>query len=423
MKVLISGAGIGGLAAARALIAAGHEVTVFEQAAELRPGGAAVTLWSNGTGVLSELGVRLDGVGAPIDVLETRDHLGKALVSIDVAQAAGHYGHPHVCLPRARLLGLLAAGLPPGTIAYGRAARQAEQADADAADPAPGAAVRVTFTDGATAEGDLLIAADGRGSALRDQLWGGDPGRFTGWATWQGISPVPIEITASRRSVLFVGKPGSCGLMPAGDGLLQWWFDLRWTPGAAPPSKPVAMLRERFGDWAPPVRAVLEAVTDDETGFFPHCGHRVPRTWGSGRITVIGDAAHSMPPTRAQGANQALEDAWALATALRNTALRNTALRNTALRDAAPRGGAGPAAAGRPDIAATLRAFERSRSRKASVVSRQAGTEDYNRYGAVMSRLIPAALATRYYTRWLRQVSSYLDPGAPGLTRAARTGA
>jgi hypothetical protein len=58
---------------------------------------------------------------------------------------------------------------------------------------------------------------------------------------------------------------------------------------------------------------------------------------------------------------------------------------------------------------AALRAFERSRSRKASVVSRQAGSEDYNRYGAVLSRLIPSSLATRYYTRWLRQISSYLD--------------
>jgi FAD-dependent urate hydroxylase len=387
VKVLISGAGIGGLAAARALLADGHEVAVFEQAAELRPGGAAVTLWSNGTGVLSDLGVSLDGAGAPIDVLETRDHRGKTLVSLDVAQAAARYGHPHVCLSRTRLLGLLAGGLPPGTVTFGRAVTAASTTATSA-----GGAVRVTFADGGSADGDLLVAADGRGSAVRDQLWGGDPGQPTGWATWQGLSPVPIAVTTSRRSLLFVGKPGTCGLMPAGDGLLQWWFDLRWTPGTAPLVKPVAMLRARFGDWAPPVADVLAAVTDDEAGFFPHCRHRVPRTWGRGRVTVIGDAAHSMPPTRAQGANQALEDAWALAAALRGAAGSET----------------GPEAA--------LRAFERARSRKASVVSRQAGSEDYNRYGATLSRLIPSRLATRYYTRWLAQVSTYLDPaGARAL--------
>src|SRR6516164_2539494 len=193
MKVLIIGAGIGGLAAARALTADGHEVIVFEQAAGLRHGGAAVTLWSNGTGILGELGVALNGTGAPIDTLETRDPHGKLLTSFDIAQTAAHYGHPNICLPRTRLLGHLAEGLPGGMLAFGHVCTGAEQ----------------------------------DGAVVRDQVWGGDPAQLTGWATWQGITPIPTPITSSRRSVLFLGRAGSCGLMPAGEGLLQWWFDQR----------------------------------------------------------------------------------------------------------------------------------------------------------------------------------------------------
>lgn len=98
---------------------------------------------------------------------------------------------------------------------------------------------------------------------------------------------------------------------------------------------------------------VLAAITDEDTGFFPHYRHPVPPTWETGRITLVRDAAHSMPPTRAQGANQALEDAWALAVALRR---------------------------GSGDIPAALRAYEYARAPKAGFVARSAGREDTGQY-------------------------------------------
>lgn len=233
MRILVAGAGVGGLAAARALIAGGHDVVVFEQADGLRTQGAAVTLWSNGTGILAELGVSLDGAGAPIDVMEQRDYQGRLLLSVDVGRSAAHYGHPHLCLPRARLLERLAAGLPAGVIRYGRACTGASW---------DGNGVRVRLADGSQEAGDVLIGADGRTSAVRAALGRPDPAAPAGWATWQGVTPIPAQITSSRRSVMFTGPGGMCGLMPAGGGLLQWWFDQPWQPGQPAPRSPVAAL-------------------------------------------------------------------------------------------------------------------------------------------------------------------------------------
>jgi len=384
--VLIIGAGVGGLAAVRALLADGHEVTVFERADGLRTEGAAVTLWSNGTGVLSELGVSLDGVGSPIDVLQQRGYDGRVLATVDVARSAANYGQRNVCLPRRRLLERLADGLPDDVLSFGR--------------PCTGVTalpdgVRATLADGSAVTGDLLIGADGRNSVVREAVWDRDPAEPTGWATWQGATPIPIDVTSGRTGDMLVGPEGSCGLMPCGEGLLQWWFDVPWTPGTPLPASPVAMLRDRFGGWTAPVPQVLAAVSDADAGFFPHVRHAVPATWGKGRITLAGDAAHSMPPTRAQGANQALEDGWFLAKALRE-ASQIAAAAKLQGREA-------------PDIAAmALRRYESARTRKAGLVARHAGKEDINQYRPLLIRLIPDGVASRYYTTFLSQISNYL---------------
>jgi 2-polyprenyl-6-methoxyphenol hydroxylase-like FAD-dependent oxidoreductase len=373
VQILVIGAGIGGLAATRALTADGHTVTAFERAPELRTSGAALTLWSNGTGVLSALGVPVDGLGAPVDVLEQRGWDGRTLLRIDVARAAAAYGHPNLSMPRRSLVRRLAQGLPETAVAFDKACTGVGE-DADG--------VHATFADGTTARGDLVIGADGHHSVVRTHVLGSAPARASGWATWQGLSTVDIDVTAARHGLMVLGPEGMCGLLPAGDGLLQWWFDMPWPQGTPPPRTPLAMLRERFGHWASPVDAVLAHVRDEETEFFVHHRHPVPRVWSAGRATVLGDAAHTMPPTVAQGGNQALEDAWALARALREEPT---------------------------DVRRAFERYERARSRRAALTARVAGAETANKYRPALSRLVPDALVSRVYTRWLRMVSTYLS--------------
>jgi 2-polyprenyl-6-methoxyphenol hydroxylase-like FAD-dependent oxidoreductase len=372
VRILVVGAGIGGLAAAHALNREGHEVTVFERAPELRTSGAALTLWSNGTGVLADLGVSTDGLGAPVDALEQRTFDGRVLLRLDVARAEARYGYPNISMPRRGLVQRLASVLPDGMIVFDRACTGIEQ-DAEG--------VRVSFADGTTARGDLLVGADGYRSVVRKHVWGSDPLRPSGWATWQGLSRVDLEVTTSRRGLMILGPEGFCGLLPAGDGLLQWWFDLRQGADEPRPDSPVAMVRKQFGHWSSPVGELLDAVADEDVEFFAHYRHKVPRVWSKGRATVLGDAAHTMPPTVAQGGNQALEDAWALARALRTSP---------------------------DDAAAALSEYERSRTRRAALAARMAGSGMTDRYLPTLYRMTPDGLMSRYYTRFLRSVSTFL---------------
>lgn len=364
MRVIVIGAGVAGLALARGLIAGGHEVEVYEEAPEPRTAGGSITLWPGSTAILEELKVDHSGAGSRLETMESWATDGRVLFTADLTVAERRYGHPSLHVVRGELVELLGQGVP---VTYGAAA--------EAVDPAR---AEVRLSDGRTARGDVLVGADGRRSVVRRALWGGDPARLSGWVTWQGFTTMPTSLTESGRAVLIPGREGLCGLIPAGEGRLLWWFDVRSAPGAPlwdDDPDPVAGLRRRFAAWPDPVPRILETMAGAATGpeFFPHHRHRVPGVWGLGPATLAGDAAHSMPPTLAQGANQALEDAWLLARS----------------------------------ITGDLRAYERARARMVRRSARLAGTEVTNVHRPVAG-LIPDRLATGLYTSWLRYASGYL---------------
>ncbi|PRW62243.1 FAD-dependent monooxygenase [Actinopolyspora mortivallis] len=305
MRVLVIGGGIGGLAVAKGLLDRGHRVRVYEHADRLRDGGAGVTIWSNGTAALRGLGVSLEGIGRRLHSLRAMTAGGRLLWEADLDEVTERLGSPTVEVPRSELLNRLAATLPREIFRFGRkCVGVREFADHVIAD----------FADGDSEIGDVVIGADGQRSVVRRTVLGGEPARLTGWASWQGLTHSELPIAHGYQTLNIAGREGHCGLIPAGGGLLHWWFDMPWEEGR--PRLTVADLRSVFSGWPEPVEALLESVTDEDLGFFPHIRHQVPKVWGGPRTTLIGDAAHAMPPAVAQAANQTMEDAWLLSRAL-----------------------------------------------------------------------------------------------------------
>ncbi len=376
--MLVVGAGVGGISVARALLRDGHDVTVFEQASAVRAGGGAVTIWSNGAKVLGQLGVDMSGAGQLLSRVEVSTASGRRLAVIDVAALSTDLGAPTRMVPRRILLERVMDGFPLGRIRCdSRAVAVTNTTDG----------VRVDFADGTSAEGDLLIGADGQYSTVRATLRTPGP-TPTGWCSWQGLVEIP-DLADSDVAVIIIDEGGNCGLWPAGNGSLQWWFDLPWSPDLRRPDSPIDVIRSHFTGWSEDTDRILAELTDDHLALspFPHFRHRILREWGRGRFTLLGDAAHTMPPTLAQGTNQALLDTMVLRHAL-----------------ASPR-----------TVPQALRWYAKTRRRSVAAVSWLTARQVSHGESAMKpAALLPPGLATRALTSFLRATSH------SGMSSAAR---
>ncbi|MCC3777693.1 NAD(P)/FAD-dependent oxidoreductase [Streptomyces sp. UNOB3_S3] len=319
MKFIIIGAGVSGVLSAVALTRAGHEVEVYERAERLRSGGNGVMVWHNGTAIMRDLGLRLDGLGRRIDRADVWSYDGRPLLRTDMAEIAGELGSHGMGVMRGRILERAVEALPEGTLRFGKECLRIREGG-----PGRSARVTVEFSDGTRAEGDVLIGADGYRSAVRQHLFGDDPARPTYLASWHGTTSVPIELESDHIVPTYYGKVGLCTVHPVGEGLTHWAFEVPWNGGARHLAaadgerahemnlRRAQVLRKLFGGWAGPVPQLLDVVKGEDIGVAPHVIHRVPRWWGRGPVTLAGDAAHAVPPRVGMGVNQALEDAWVL---------------------------------------------------------------------------------------------------------------
>jgi 2-polyprenyl-6-methoxyphenol hydroxylase-like FAD-dependent oxidoreductase len=312
-RILIVGGGIGGLSAAIALRMAGFRVAVFEQAAELREAGAGVALWSNALASLDQLGVG-EAVRAgcrPLRSLGAVNAKGRVLSHFDLDQFGPEFASAacHVVL-RPVLLAALAGAVPRDCV-YPNSRAVAIEAE--------GTNVRLRLASGRIEEGELLIGADGLHSVVRPLVAGADVIRYSGQTCFRGVARVRAGSPAALREVHGIGHRGS--VCPVDDEIVYWWACYNAPPDAIlPQADRKTELTKRFHGWpfglpeaisATPVEAILQNDLVD----------RPPtRRYASGRLVLLGDAAHPTTPNLGQGANMAIDDAIVLARALRQAA-------------------------------------------------------------------------------------------------------
>jgi salicylate hydroxylase len=314
MHVAIAGGGLGGLAAALFLARAGiRDITVFEQQRSLGEIGAGIQVAPNAVRLLQRLGVgeALADVAVPLEVAWEfrRWQDGRILFSQTFGeQGEARFGAPYLAVHRADLLSVLAAAVPDGVVSLGC---HVDGVDGD----------RFVFSDGSPSEPfDVLIGADGIHSVVRDVVAGPGSPEFTGLAAYRALVPAGEAPQLARRPVCsiwlgphrhFVHYPVSGGSQvnlvtanPAGD-----WREESWTaPGE------VADFQAEFEGWDEAVIALIAAAR--ETRRYAFYSREPITKWVSGRVALLGDAAHPMLPFFAQGAGQAIEDGAVLARCL-----------------------------------------------------------------------------------------------------------
>ncbi|MHC3388781.1 FAD-dependent monooxygenase [Streptomyces lavendulocolor] len=310
-KALVIGAGIGGLTCAVALKRVDVDVEVYERATELREAGAALAVMSNAVTALAALDIDLglDERGRAVESFTIADRRGRRIRDLPFGEVCDRVGARSFCLSRADLQQALLSQLADCPLHMGATADGFETDDEG---------VTVRFRDGRSARGDVLIGADGFNSAVRRHLVGPEKARDSGYHFQLGIVPFRHPALPPGGVRQYWGDGQRFALIDLGHGRCYWWANM--SNQAPAPDRVKEALEKTYGNWADEVRGAIEATPQEDILIVPSHDRPHLEQWGDGPITLLGDAAHPMLTTLAQGAGMAIEDAVVLAGALSESA-------------------------------------------------------------------------------------------------------
>ncbi|MGK7926081.1 MAG: FAD-dependent urate hydroxylase HpxO [Spirulina sp.] len=316
LKVIIIGAGIGGLTAGIALRQAGYEVEIHDKAKELRPAGAGISLWSNGVKVLNRLGLgeQIARIGGQMDRMEYRSHTDALLNRIDLSPLVARVGQRPYPVARTDLQNLLLQAFGREDVHLNSRCIGVEESDRTATAILEGDR-RVT--------GDLLIGADGVHSVVRRYVTGKEISlRYADYVNWNGLVKADPDFTSANNWVIYVGEGKRASMMPVGGDRFYFFFGCPMAKGSSvKPEDRREELAQLFQGWPTPVQKLIENLDPLQTNRLEiHDIDPLPRLV-RGRVALLGDSAHATTPTLGQGGCQAMEDAEILSRYLLTTNL------------------------------------------------------------------------------------------------------
>lgn len=384
LRILIAGAGIGGLATALNLRAAGFtDITVIEQAEELKAVGAGIQLSANAVRLLQRIGIgdTLERLGVRPDGLAMRNwQTGDRLLWTNLGrQAEERFGAPYYHMHRADLLAALVD-------AWGLDRVRLNSRIVDFIDGDDG--ISVNLADGGRIDGDVLIGADGIHSTVRQQLFGPDRPRHSGLTALRGLVPAEAlaHLDMPKISGVWLGPGQSMVHYWVRGGALMNWIGIVPAEHGDREDWSATSTREealaKFAGWHPDVRAMIERT---EAPFKMTMYDRTAMTsWHRGRVVLLGDACHAMLPFHAQGACMAIEDSRVMAHALQRHA---------------------------DDIPTAIRAYEGERLERANWV------QAFSRQAEVTFHLSDPEQVARRDAGLRRNQANYADDFPPGQIR------
>lgn len=290
----VVGGGIGGLATAIGLRAAGWQVSVYERSDTLPTTGTGLGIWPSALRALDGIGVgaAVRAAGLPQRNGAIRRPDGSRIVTLDMDRVRQRHGEPVHLVSRPALLGVLSQALPDGVVHFGHPVDDVAEL---------------------RREYDVVIAADGIGSRTRTALFGDRHGlRYAGATVWRGTADLDTEVGGETW-----GVGARFGITPQGPGRTNWYAVLTAPEGYRPALDDPDELRRVFGRWHDPIPAVLDRYATSHVirHDLHHLAPALP-TYTVGNVALLGDAAHAMTPDLGQGACQAIIDGVTLARCL-----------------------------------------------------------------------------------------------------------